>query len=280
MAKKSGALKATSDYKEILADKEVDLVMITTRHNLHASMVLESLQAGKSVFVEKPLCLTEQELQEITVAYEKVSGKGITLTVGFNRRFSPFAQKMKQLSGQGVKNIIATMNAGFIPSDVWVHDLEVGGGRIIGEACHFIDLCSYLSDSKVVSVCMNSMGITPAENTDNVSIILRYENGSNAVINYFANGSKAYSKERIEVYSQEKTLVLDNWRELRGYGFKGFSKMKSTMDKGHAAQFALLNERIIKGGEELISFDSILNTTKASFACIESLKQNSWIEVK
>mgnify|MGYP002750017014 FL=1 len=280
LAKKSGALKATSDYKEILADKEVDLVMITTRHNLHASMVLESLQAGKSVFVEKPLCLTDQELQEITVAYEKVSGKGITLTVGFNRRFSPFAQKMKQLSGQGAKNIIATMNAGFIPSDVWVHDLEVGGGRIIGEACHFIDLCSYLADSKVVSVCMNSMGVTPAENTDNVSIILRYENGSNAVINYFANGSKAYSKERIEVYSQEKTLVLDNWRELKGYGFKGFSKMKSTMDKGHAAQFALLNERIIKGGEELISFDSILNTTKASFACIESLKQNSWIEVK
>lgn len=280
LAKKSGALKATSDYKEILSDKEVDLVMITTRHNLHASMVLESLQAGKSVFVEKPLCLTDQELQEITNAYKKVSGKGITLTVGFNRRFSPFAQKMKQLSGQGVKNIIATMNAGFIPSDVWVHDLEVGGGRIIGEACHFIDLCSYLVDSKVVSVCMNSMGVTPAENTDNVSIILRYENGSNAVINYFANGSKAYSKERIEVYSQEKTLVLDNWRELRGYGFKGFSKMKSTMDKGHAAQFALLNERIIKGGEELISFDSILNTTKASFACIESLKQNSWIEVK
>ena len=280
LAKKSGALKATSDYKEILSDKEVDLVMITTRHNLHASMVLESLQAGKSVFVEKPLCLTDQELQEITNAYKKISGKGITLTVGFNRRFSPFARKMKQLSGQGVKNIIATMNAGFIPSDVWVHDLEVGGGRIIGEACHFIDLCSYLVDSKVVSVCMNSMGVTPAENTDNVSIILRYENGSNAVINYFANGSKAYSKERIEVYSQEKTLVLDNWRELRGYGFKGFSKMKSTMDKGHAAQFALLNERIIKGGEELISFDSILNTTKASFACIESLKQNSWIEVK
>ena len=280
LAKKSGALKATSDYKEILSDKEVDLVMITTRHNLHASMVLESLQAGKSVFVEKPLCLTDQELQEITNAYKKVSGKGITLTVGFNRRFSPFAQKMKQLSGQGGKNIIATMNAGFIPSDVWVHDLEVGGGRIIGEACHFIDLCSYLADSKVISVCMNSMGVTPAENTDNVSIILRYENGSNAVINYFANGSKAYSKERIEVYSQEKTLVLDNWRELRGYGFKGFSKMKSTMDKGHAAQFALLNERIIKGGEELISFDSILNTTKASFACIESLKQNSWIEVK
>lgn len=127
---------------------------------------------------------------------------------------------------------------------------------------------------------MNSMGISPAESTDNVSIILRYENGSNAVINYFANGSKAYSKERIEVYSQEKTLVLDNWRELRGYGFKSFSKMKSTMDKGHTAQFALLNERIIKGGEALISFDSILNTTKASFACIESLKQNSWIEVK
>lgn len=280
LAKKSRALKATSDYKEILTDEKVDLVMITTRHNLHAPMVLESLRAGKSVFVEKPLCLNSQELDEIVNAYNDVTAKGVTLTVGFNRRFSPFAQKMKKLSGEGAKNIIATMNAGFIPSDAWVHDLEIGGGRIIGEACHFIDLCSYLADSKVVSVCMNSMGVTPFESTDNASIMLKYENGSNAVINYFANGSKAYSKERIEVYSQEKTLILNNWRELRGYGFKGFSKMKSAMDKGHNAQFALLNERVIKGGKELISFDSILNTTKASFACIESLKQNSWIEVK
>jgi len=177
-------------------------------------------------------------------------------------------------------NIIATMNAGFIPPEVWVHDLETGGGRIIGEACHFIDLCSYLADSRVVAVCMNSLGTNPAENTDNVSILLKYENGTNAVINYFANGSKAYSKERIEVYSQERTLVLDNWKELKGYGFKGFSKMKKNQDKGHKAQFALLNERIQNGGEALISFDSILNTTRAGFACIESLKTKAWIEIR
>lgn len=277
LAKKVHAQKATSNYKEILADADVDLVMITTRHNLHASMVLDTLRAKKHVFVEKPLCLNRTELDEIVDTYEKVKGDGVTLTVGFNRRFSPFAVKMKQLVGAGVKNIIATMNAGFIPPEVWVHDLKVGGGRIIGEACHFIDLCSYLTDSKVIAVCMNAMGENPEENTDNASILLRYEDGSNAVINYFANGSKAYAKERVEVYSQEKTLVLDNWRELKGYGCKGFSKMKGRMDKGHTAQFALLNERIIKGGEALIPFDSIINTTLASFACIESLKESKWV---
>lgn len=277
LAKKVHAQKATSDYKEILMDTDVDMVMITTRHNLHAPMVLDALRAKKHVFVEKPLCLNRTELDKIVDTYEKVKGDGVTLTVGFNRRFSPFAIKMKQLVGAGVKNIIATMNAGFIPPEVWVHDLKVGGGRIIGEACHFIDLCSYLTDSKVIAVCMNAMGENPEENTDNASILLRYEDGSNAVINYFANGSKAYAKERIEVYSQEKTLVLDNWRELKGYGCKGFSKMKGRMDKGHTAQFALLNERITKGGEALIPFDSIINTTLASFACIESLKESKWV---
>lgn len=103
------------------------------------------------------------------------------------------------------------MNAGFIPREVWVHDLEIGGGRIIGEACHFIDLCSFLAGSEVVAVCMNALGENPEENTDNASILLRYANGTNAVINYFANGSKSYAKERVEVFSQERVLVLDNW---------------------------------------------------------------------
>ena len=276
-AKKAGAKYAVSDYKELLQDSEVSLVLIATRHDAHAKIILDSLNAEKHVFVEKPLCLNETELKEITDCYKQK--KDLTLIVGFNRRFSPFAVKMKQLLGSSPMNIVATMNAGFIPADVWVHDLEIGGGRIIGEACHFIDLCSYLSGSKVVSVCMNSLGTNPAENTDNVSILLKYENGTNAVINYFANGNKAYSKERIEVYSQERTLVLDNWKELTGYGFKGFSKMKSRQDKGHASQFALLNERIQTGGEALIPFDSIVNTTEASFACIESLKTKQWIKV-
>lgn len=279
MAKKMGAECATSDYKLILQDPEVSLAIITTRHNMHAKMVLETLQAGKSVFVEKPLCLNIDELNEIVDAY-KSAPQGTTLTVGFNRRFSPFAVKMKQLIGDGPKNIIATMNAGFIPLDVWVHDLQVGGGRIIGEACHFIDLCSYLAGSKVISVCMNAMGENPEENTDNASILLRYANGTNAVINYFANGSKSYAKERVEVFSQERVLILDNWRKLTGYGVKGFSKMSGSLDKGQKAEFAMLNERIKNGGEPLIPMDSIVNTTKASFAAIQSLKERKWIDVE
>lgn len=278
LAKKAGAEKATSDYKMILQDPEVDLVIISTRHNLHAKMVKEVLEAGKSAFVEKPLCLNEGEMEDIVKAYHSAP-ESATLTVGFNRRFSPFAVKMKALLGDAPMNIVATMNAGFIPAEVWVHDLEVGGGRIIGEACHFIDLCSYLSGSKVKAVCMNAMGTDPQENTDNASILLRYENGTNAVINYFANGSKSYAKEGIEVFSQERILILDNWRKLSGYGVKGFSSMSSGMDKGHKTQFALLNERIQKGGEALIAFDSMINTTRASFACITSLKENRWVEI-
>ena len=279
VAKKMGAENATSDYHEILSDPEVSLVIITTRHNMHAKMVLEALQANKSVFVEKPLCLNEEELAEITEAY-KAAKPGTTLTVGFNRRFSPFAERLKKLVGDGPKNIIANMNAGFIPPEVWVHDLEIGGGRIIGEACHFIDLCSYFAGSKVVSVCMNAMGENPQENTDNASILLRYENGTNAVINYFANGSKSYPKERVEVFSQNRVLVLDNWRKLTGYGVKGFSKMSGRMDKGQQNEFARLNERILKGGESLIPFESIANTTKASFAAIQSLKERKWIDIE
>jgi predicted dehydrogenase len=220
--------------------------------------------------------LNKEELAAISEAY-KNAGDNVTLTVGFNRRFSPLAVKLKQQVGDGPKNIIATMNAGFIPADMWVHDLEVGGGRIIGEACHLIDLCAYWAGSRVTAVCMNAMGVNPEENTDNATILLKFENGTNAVINYFANGSKAYAKERFEVYSQERVFVLDNWRRLEGFGAKGFSKMTCSMDKGQKSQFALLNERITKGGGSLIPFDSIMNTTLASFAAIESLKSGGWV---
>lgn len=281
LAKRAGFAVAATDYKEVLADNEVDLVMITTRHNLHAAMVIEALKSGKHVFVEKPLCLNEEELVMIEQIYRSKASmpNAPVLTVGFNRRFAPFALKMKSLIGVGAVNIVATMNAGFIPANSWVHDLSVGGGRIVGEACHFIDLCSYLSGSRVTAVCMNSLGLSPQENSDNASILLRYENGSNAVINYFSNGNKAYSKERLEVHSQERSLVMDNWRTLEGFGYKGFTSAKSKQDKGHADQFRLLLERVSSGGDALIPFDDIANTTRASFAAITSLKENRWVEV-
>ncbi|THV61226.1 dehydrogenase [Flagellimonas alvinocaridis] len=277
-AKKHGISNSTSDYKEILQDNDVDLVFVTTQHNMHATMVLEAIQANKSVFVEKPLALTHGELSNIEKAYGESNS---CISVGFNRRFAPLAQKMKTLLGKAQTpiNIVATMNAGYIPPEVWVHDMEVGGGRIIGEGCHFIDLCSYLADSKVVAVCMNAMGENPEENTDNASILLKYENGTNAVINYFSNGSKSYSKERVEVYSQERTLVMDNWRKLKTYGFKG-GNMSSGQDKGHFNQFKALLDQQRNGGKPIIPFESLMNTTKASFAAIESLKQGKWITIE
>lgn len=275
LAQKYSIAKSTTDYKQVITDPEIALVMITTRHNLHAKMVVECLENKKQVFVEKPLALTDEELEEIISHYDGST----TITVGFNRRFSPHIQKMKQLLGRAPMNVIATMNAGSIPPNVWVHDMKTGGGRIIGEACHFIDLITFLTGSKVTDVCMNAMGLNSEENTDNASILLKYENGSTGVINYFSNGSKSYSKERIEVYSQDRTLVMDNFRETRGYGFKGFSKMKTKQDKGHNEQFRLITERLKNGGASLIPFEELINTTKASFAAIESLKRHAWVEI-
>lgn len=279
MAKQYKIAKSTTNYQEILSDPETDLVLITTKHNMHAAMVLATIKTGKSVFVEKPLALTTEELNEIMNEYNQ---RNVNVSVGFNRRFAPLAKQMKKVLGNDCApmNIVATMNAGFIPAEVWVHDMEVGGGRIIGEACHYIDLCTYFTGSKIISVCMNAMGQNPQESTDNASILLKYANGSNAVINYFSNGSKAYSKERVEIFSQERTLIMDNWRRLNAYGFKGFSKASSKQDKGHFNQFNELITQQKTGGEPIISFDEIVNTTKASFAAIESLKKGTWITIK
>ena len=278
MAKQYNIANSTTNYKKILSDKDIDLVLITTKHNMHAAMVLEAMKSDKSVFVEKPLALSSGELDKIIDEYNQ---RNVIVSVGFNRRFAPLAKQMKKVLGNDntPMNIIATMNAGFIPAEVWVHDMEVGGGRIIGEACHYIDLCTYLAGSKVISVCMNAMGANPQEHTDNASILLKYKNGTNAVINYFANGSKAYSKERVEVFSQERTLIMDNWRKLNAFGFKGFSKSSTKQDKGHYNQF---NELIKQqqAGNPIIPFEEIVNTTKASFAAIESLKEGKWISIK
>lgn len=278
LAKKNNFAFSTTDYKEILNDYEVDLVLITTRHDQHAAMVIESLNKNKNVFVEKPLALNETQLDSIIEAYN--SSKDSTLTVGFNRRFSPHAKKIKSLLGNSPMNVIATMNAGSIPANVWIHDMNIGGGRIIGEACHFIDLITYLTGSRVVSVCMNAMGENPNENTDTATIMLKYENGSTGVINYFSNGSKSYPKERIEIYSQDRTAVIDNFRITTGFGFNNFAKLKTSLDKGHEEQFQLLINQVKNGGNPLIPFDEIVNTTKASFAAINSLKNGSWISIK
>ena len=277
LAKKYGIANSTTDMNLVFEDKEVDAVVITTQHHQHCEHVVKSIKAQKHVFVEKPLALTYQELSQIEEAYHNAN---ISLTVGFNRRFSPLIQKAKSALGNANQaiNVIANMNAGFIPQDHWVQDMERGGGRIIGEACHYIDLISFLTASEVESVVMNAQGTSPQNNTDNCSILLKYKNGSQGVINYFSDGHKSYPKERIEIYDQQKNMIIDNFRTLSFFGYKSKDK-KITQDKGHKEQFSRWNEMIKDGGDPIIPFDSIINTSKTAIACIESLSKRCWIDV-
>ena len=278
LAKKYYIENSTTDYREVLSNADIDTVIITTRHNTHAGMTIESLKAGKNVFVEKPLALNISELEEID--FTLINNKSLFLMVGFNRRFSPHLNKVKQSLGSNNNiNIVATMNAGFLTSDHWSKSLDEGGGRIIGEACHLIDVCVYLTGSLVKSVCMNSLGIETDLETDNVSVLLKFQNGSNAVINYFSNGSKKYSKERVEVYSQKSTWIIDNFRKTEAFGVKNFKTLKTKIDKGHEKQFKELVFRVKNGGKALIPLQEIMNVTKASFCALESLKNNKWMKI-
>lgn len=282
LAKKFKISYSTTDYHHILNDPEVNTVFITTRHSSHSKIVVEALNAGKHVFVEKPLAINTSQLEHIEsnlLAQGRSASKA--LVVGFNRRFSPHIGRIRKQLGinPGKMNIVATMNAGAIPRNSWIHDMETGGGRIIGEACHYIDLCVHLTNSEVISVCMNAMGENPDDNTDNASILLKFKNGSNAAINYFANGSKAYSKERIEVFSQGMVFVVDNFITTKAYGVKGFRRYNSRIDKGHRAQFQAFVTGIIKGEGQLIPINEIFNVTKASFAAVKSLREKRWVQI-
>tara|TARA_Y100001980_G_C14544348_1_gene323425 strand:+ start:219 stop:2336 length:2118 start_codon:yes stop_codon:yes gene_type:complete len=278
LGKKYGFNYSTSDYNDLIEDMDIDTVFITTRHDSHAELVTKCINANKNVFVEKPLALNEKELNEIVGIYKKA--KNPSVIVGFNRRFSPHIQSIREsLDEHSPVNIVATMNAGFIPNDHWTQDMKTGGGRIIGEACHYIDLCNFITGSKVKSVCMNSMGINPELNTDNASLLLKFEDGSNATINYFSNGSKSYSKERIEVYQNNSTYIMDNFRNTKGYNTAKFKNLRTQLDKGHREQFKRYIYNLKNGLDPIIDFNDIINATKASFAALESLKESKWINV-
>jgi predicted dehydrogenase/threonine dehydrogenase-like Zn-dependent dehydrogenase len=277
LANKFKIEKSVTDYRLILNDDSINTIIITTQHGSHAKFVSEALDNNKYVFVEKPLAITKDGLDRVVNSQKKSKG---FITVGFNRRFAPLSIELKKRLSNQPMNVIATMNAGYIPHDSWVHDIKSGGGRIIGEACHFIDLITFLTGSLVKSVCMNSMGKTPATNTDNASILLKYENGSNAVINYFANGSKSYSKERIEVHQHNTSYIIDNWRKLSAFGVNGLKSKRTRQDKGHYNQFKTLIDNIENGKGPNISWNEIYNTSKTTLAAIDSLVQNKWILIK
>jgi predicted dehydrogenase/threonine dehydrogenase-like Zn-dependent dehydrogenase len=278
LAKKYGISQAISDYKEILQDPSVNTIFIAVGHDLHAKLVCESLQAGKHVLVEKPLCLNEEELKQIIKVYNselRARNHELLLMVGFNRRFSPHSMKMKNLLIERSEPLAMnmTINAGVIPPGHWVHDPILGGGRIIGEACHFIDLMVYLTNSKVRSVSAAMFSGVPVQE-DKMSIVLGFEDGSVGTVNYFANGSKAYPKESLDVFSEGRVIRMVNFQRTEGYGFRGFSKFKTLrQDKGHRAELTAFIDRVIKGGQPLIPLGQLINVTRASFAAMTSARE-------
>lgn len=272
VARKFGFEQASSDYRAILGDPEINVVYISTRHNTHAQMAVEALQAGKHVFVEKPLALDRQELAAVREALQQAEGR--QLLVGFNRRFSPLAVKMHNLLKARTQplSLVYTVNAGAIPPGHWTHDPQVGGGRIIGEGCHFVDLLRHLVGHPIVGLEARMIGAGTAGTIcqDKMTILLEFADGSTGVVHYLANGSKRYPKERLEAFSEGRVLVLDNFRELRGYEWKGFGRQRLTrQDKGHAAEVAAFIARVLEGGELLIPWIELEEITLATFQAVE-----------
>jgi len=275
-ARRFGFQQATSDYHTILADAEINTVFIATRHNLHARLVVEALQAGKHVFVEKPLAMNRDELKSIETAWQQAQGQ--QLMVGFNRRYSPLTVRMQQLLAERSQPLSAvyTVNAGAIPPEHWTQDLRIGGGRIIGEGCHFIDLLRYLVGQPITGLEARMMGVAEgvAIRQDKMTILLEFADSSTGAVHYLANGSKNFPKERVEVFSEGRVLVNDNFKSLRGYGWKGFTRMGLTrQDKGHNAEIAAYIARVAAGGEALIPIPELLEATLASFTAVERAGQ-------
>jgi predicted dehydrogenase/threonine dehydrogenase-like Zn-dependent dehydrogenase len=271
-ARKFGFQNATSDYRTILTDQEISAVFIATRHDIHARIVVEALNAGKHIFVEKPLALTRAELAEVRSAYQESIHP--QLLVGYNRRFSPLAVKMHTLlAGRSQPlSLVYTINAGAIPSDHWTQNPMVGGGRIIGEGCHFIDFLRFLVGQPLTGIEARMMGRAPGIgiSEDKMMIILEFADGSLGTVLYLANGSKQYPKEQVKVFSQGRVLVLDNFKALRGYGWSKFRKTKQwRQDKGHTAEIAAFVDRITTGGEPLIPWSELEETSLATFAAVE-----------
>ncbi len=232
--RKFGFKVATTDTDHLFKDPSINAIIVSTRHDSHAHFVKRALQAGKHVFVEKPLCLTLDELIDIEAQLARHPNPPI-LMVGFNRRFSPQVQAIKKLLAgtTGVKSFVMTVNAGQIPAAHWVHDSEIGGGRLIGEACHFIDLLRFLAGVPIIGhhrTMMDSL------TQDTVTLQLSFANGSIGTIHYFANGSQAFPKERLEIFASGRVLQLDNFRKLTGFGWPRFSRMNLwRQDKGQIA---------------------------------------------
>lgn len=267
IADKNGFAFASGNAGDIFSSKDINTVFIATRHDTHAQYVLSAMRNGKNVFVEKPLCMNENELDEIRHAYSKNKSH---VMVGFNRRFAPFIQTIKKtFSHSSPKAINYRINAGVIPADSWIHNPAIGGGRIIGEACHFIDLCMYIAGAPITSLSAQAM--SDANNLqDTASIQLAFQNGSIANISYLSNGNKLVNKEYLEVFGAGTVAVIDDFKEMKITG-KAEKKFAGAQDKGHNHEVKAYIDAIKNGKPSPILFDELYISTLATFKVLESI---------
>jgi predicted dehydrogenase/threonine dehydrogenase-like Zn-dependent dehydrogenase len=282
VAKKFGFEYCSSDVNQILEDEEINCVFIATRHNLHSQLVCRVLKAGKAVFVEKPLALSQEELDEIKRTLGKTEGR---LLVGFNRRFSSGAKLLKKHFRDRTTPLVMTyrINAGYIPFDHWIHDPEQGGGRIIGEVCHFVDFLSFFADSEVSSIFVlgaEDLRKTPLTN-DNFVVSLKFRDSSVGSILYTSWGDTSYSKERVEIFGEDSVGVIDNFQKT--FIVKNGKKLRlkhSGSDKGHKEELRAFIEALKHNKPMPISPGEIINTTQTTFEIVESLQTGSLADIE
>jgi predicted dehydrogenase/threonine dehydrogenase-like Zn-dependent dehydrogenase len=271
LATKLGFEFCTSDEDQIYSDPSINAVVITTRHHLHGRQIVRALESGKHVFCEKPLCLTEQQLEEIEAAYARADRQ---LMVGFNRRFAPMAQRMRTFLTQagGPFTMHYRINAGALPPDHWINDPEQGGGRILGEACHFVDFLCFLSGSEPISV--QAKGLPLSRGDQNVVVTIEFANGSLGTISYICSGDRAYSKERVEVFGSGRVAVLDDFRRLDLVCHGKTETLRSWLrqDKGHIAEWRAFSKCVRNGGPAPIAFEQIANSTLVTIQVLKSLR--------
>jgi predicted dehydrogenase len=274
-AQKFGFRYCTTDESQLIHDPAVNAVVVATRHLLHAKQVLAALAEGKHVFCEKPLCLSETELRSIIRSYLGVaSARRPALMVGFNRRFAPMIVRMKSFLASISEPLALNyrINAGNLPSDHWVNDPEQGGGRILGEVCHFVDLLMFLAGSPIVEVEARSVANSARYSGNNVLVSLRFASGSEGTISYLANGDRAFSKERVEVFGGEAVAVLEDFRrlELLRHGGKQVIRSRWRQDKGHRGEWQEF-VRSVRQGTAAIPFDELVCSTLATLRVQESV---------
>jgi predicted dehydrogenase/threonine dehydrogenase-like Zn-dependent dehydrogenase len=274
-AERFGFEFCAGNENDILDNKDINTVFIATRHDSHAEYVMKALMAGKHVFVEKPLCLTVEELEEISSLYNsklKTRNSHLSLMVGYNRRYAPLAEIIKNRFGTGPMAMTYRINAGKMPSDSWIQDMETGGGRIIGEVCHFVDFLTFINGSLPVSVYAAALR-APENLNDILNISLSYKNGSIGTISYFANGDKSLPKERVEVFSNGCAAILDDFKVLAIHA-KGKKRVKKMMsqDKGQKKEVQVFIKSILDATDNIIGFDEIYSASLVTFKILESIR--------